>query len=146
MVLVLLRWLNSWSFHKCFFKKILESNEFQKKNEDDRKSSKKFQNFWDPESPGTHKLSVLSWLRVRFYGPGVLHNTWPAGTAITVEWNTNLPCYDSTCESRVFKTFTDLPRDLPFVYGSLAASRTPFRSWLGPKNTSGFHVPGMEFL
>ena len=62
-------------------------------------------------------------------------NTCPPGTPITVEWDPNLPRYDSTCDTQVFKAFTDLPKDLPFVYGSLTASRTSFRPWLGPKNT-----------
>ena len=73
-------------------------------------------------------------------------NTCPPGTPITVEWDPNLPRYDSTCDTKVFKAFTDLPKDLPFVYGSLTASRTSFRPWLGPKNTAAFHVPGMEFF
>jgi hypothetical protein len=73
-------------------------------------------------------------------------NTCPPGTPITVEWNKNLPRYVSTGESQVFKAFTDLPNDLPFAYGSLTASRTSLRPWLGPKNTSAFHVPGMEFF
>jgi len=73
-------------------------------------------------------------------------NTYTSGTPITVEWNKNLPCYDSTCDTQVLKAFTDLPKDLPFVYGSLTAARTSFRPWLGPKNTSAFHVPGMEFF
>jgi len=51
-------------------------------------------------------------------------NTCPPGTPITVEWDPNLPRYDSTCDTQVFKAFTDLPKDLPFVYGSLTASRT----------------------
>ena len=77
----------------------------------------------------------------------VLHiNTCPPGTPITVEWNPNLPRYDSTCDTQRFKAFTDLPKDLPFVYGSLTVSRTSFRPWLGPKNTAAFHVPGMEFF
>jgi hypothetical protein len=73
-------------------------------------------------------------------------NTCPPGTPITVEWDPNLPRYDSTCDDQVFKTFTDLPKDLPFVYVSLTASRTSFRPWLGPKNMAAFHVPGMEFF
>ncbi len=73
-------------------------------------------------------------------------NTCPPGTPITVEWNKNLPRYVSTGESQVFKAFTDLPNDLPFAYGSLTASHTSLRPWLGPKNTSAFHVPGMEFF
>ncbi len=54
-------------------------------------------------------------------------NTCPTGTPITVEWDPNLPRYDSTCDTQVFKTFTDLPKDLPFVYGSLTDSLTSFR-------------------
>jgi hypothetical protein len=73
-------------------------------------------------------------------------NASPPGTPITVEWNSNRPRYDSTCDTQVFKAFTDLPKDLPFVYGSLTVSRTSFRPWLGPKNTAAFHVPGMEFF
>jgi hypothetical protein len=73
-------------------------------------------------------------------------NACPPGTPITVEWNPNLPRYDSTCDTQVFKTFTDLPKDLPFVYGSLTVTRTSFRPWLGPKSTAAFHVPGMEFF
>ncbi len=73
-------------------------------------------------------------------------NTCPPGTPITVEWNKNLPRYVSTGESQVFKAFTDLPNDLPFAYGSLTASRSSFRPWLGPNNTSAFHIPGMEFF
>jgi hypothetical protein len=70
----------------------------------------------------------------------------PTGTPITVEWNSNRPRYDSTCDTQVFKAFTDLPKDLPFVYGSLTVSRTSFRPWLGPKNTEAFLVPGMGFF
>jgi hypothetical protein len=73
-------------------------------------------------------------------------NTCTPGTPITVEWNKELPCYDSTCDTQVLKAFTDLPKDLPFVYGSLTAARTSFRPWLGPKNTPAFHITGMEFL
>jgi hypothetical protein len=73
-------------------------------------------------------------------------NTCPPGTPITVEWNKNLPCYVSTGESQAFRAFAELPKDLPFVYGSLTASRTSFRPWLGPINTAAFHVPGMEFF
>jgi hypothetical protein len=54
-------------------------------------------------------------------------NTCPPGTPITVEWDPNLSRYDSTCDTQVFKEFTDLPKDLPFVYGSLTASHTSFR-------------------
>ncbi len=73
-------------------------------------------------------------------------NTCPPGTPITVEWNKNLPRFVSTGESQAFRAFAELPKDLPLVYGSLTASRTSFRPWLGPKNTSAFHVPGMEFF
>ena len=73
-------------------------------------------------------------------------NACPPGTPITVEWNPNLPRYDSTYDTQVFKAFSDLPKDLPFVYGSLTVSRTSFRPWLGPTNTAAFHVPGMEFF
>ncbi len=73
-------------------------------------------------------------------------NVCPSGTPITVEWNPNLPRYDSTCDTQVFKAFTDLPKDLPFVYGSLTVSHTSFRPCLGPKNLDAFHVPGMEFF
>jgi hypothetical protein len=52
-------------------------------------------------------------------------NACPPGTPITVEWNSNRPRYDSTCDTQVFKAFTDLPKDLPFVYGSLT-----IRLWL----------------
>jgi hypothetical protein len=73
-------------------------------------------------------------------------NTCPPGTPITVEWNKNLPRFVSTGESQAFRAFAELPKDLPLVYGSLTASRTSFRPWLGPKSTSAFHVPGMEFF
>ena len=73
-------------------------------------------------------------------------NTCPSGTPITVEWNKNRPCYESTGDTQVLKEFTDLPKDLPFTYASLTAAHTSFRPWLGPKNTSAFHVPGMEFF
>ncbi len=63
-------------------------------------------------------------------------NTCPPGTQVTVEWNKNLPRYVSNGESQVFKAFTYLPKDLPFAYGCLTVSRTSFRPWLGPKNTS----------
>ena len=71
-------------------------------------------------------------------------NECPPGTPITVEWNSNLPRYDSTRDTQVFKAVTDLPKDLPFVYGSLTVSRTSFRPWLGPKNTAAFLVPGIQ--
>ncbi len=51
-------------------------------------------------------------------------NACPPGTPITVKWNPNLPRYDSTCDTQVFKVFTDLPKDLPFVYGSLTVATT----------------------
>ncbi len=54
-------------------------------------------------------------------------NVCPTGTPITVEWNPNLPRYDSTGGTQVFKVFTDLPKDLPFVYVSLTVSLTSFR-------------------
>ncbi len=73
-------------------------------------------------------------------------NECPPGTPITVEWNSNLPHYDSTRDTQVFKAFTDLPKDLAFVYGSLTVSRSSFRPWLGPKNSAAFLVPGMEFF
>jgi hypothetical protein len=73
-------------------------------------------------------------------------NTCPSGTPITVEWVKNLPSYVFTCDIQGFKTFTDLPKDLPFTYDSMTVSRTSFRSWIGPKNTTSFHVPGMEFF
>jgi len=38
-------------------------------------------------------------------------NTCPPGAPITVEWNTNLPCY--TCDTQVFKEYSDFPKDLP---------------------------------
>ncbi len=72
-------------------------------------------------------------------------NTCPPGTPIN-EWNKNRPCYVLTGGTQGYKTFTDLPKDLPCAYGSLTVSRKSFRSWLGPKNTSTFHVPGMEFF
>ena len=65
---------------------------------------------------------------------------------ITVEWNKNLSYYVSTCDIQIFKVFTDLSKDLPFAYVSLTTSNTSFRIWLGPKNTSSFHVPGMKFF
>ena len=73
-------------------------------------------------------------------------NECPPGTPITVEWNSNLTHYDSTRDTQVFKAFTDLPKDLAFVYGSLTVSRSSFRPWLGPKNSVAFLVPGMEFF
>ena len=102
---------------------------------------------WDPESPGTQKTKVPSdgfvdaFMDLLFY-----INTCPPGTPITVEWNKNRPCYESTGDTQVLKEFTDLPKDLPFTYVSLTAAHTSFRPWLGPKNTSAFHVPGMEFF
>jgi len=73
-------------------------------------------------------------------------NECPPGTPITVEWNSNLPHYDSTRDTQVFKAFTDLPKDLASVYGSLTVSRSSFRPWIGPKNSAAFLVPGMEFF
>ena len=112
-------------------------------NPDIRKDFKFITWDWDPESPTKVPSDVFvdTFMDLVFY-----INTCPSGTPITVEWNKNLPCYDSTCDTQVLKEFTDLPKDLPFVYGSLTVSHTSFRPWLGPKNTSAFHVPGMEFF
>jgi hypothetical protein len=102
---------------------------------------------WTPESTGSPGSKVRSDGFVDAFMDLVSYiNTCPPGTQVTVEWNKNLPRYVSNGESQVFKAFTDLPRDLPFAYGSLTASRTTLRPWLGPKNTSAFHVPGMEFF
>ncbi len=57
-----------------------------------------------------------------------------------------MPCYVLTGGTQGYKAFTDLPKDLPCAYGSLTVSHKSFRPWLGPKNTSAFHVPGMEFF
>ena len=73
-------------------------------------------------------------------------NTCPSGTPITVHWNNNLPSYVLTCDIQGCKVFTDLPKDLPCDYGSLTVTHSSFRPSLGPKNTSDFHVPGMEFF
>ena len=102
---------------------------------------------WTPESTGYPGTKVPSDGFVDAFMDLVSYiNTCPPGTQVTVEWNKNLPRYVSNGESQVFKAFSDLPRDLPFAYGSLTASRTSLRPWLGPKNTSAFHVPGMEFF
>jgi hypothetical protein len=73
-------------------------------------------------------------------------NTFPPGTPVNVEWNKNLPYYVLTGDNQRCKSFTDLPKDFPFAYGSLTASRKSFRPCLGPKNTPVFHVPGLEFF
>jgi hypothetical protein len=102
---------------------------------------------WTPESTGYPETKVASDDFVDAFMDLLLYiNTCPPGTQVTVEWNKTLPRYVSNGESQVFKAFTDLPRELPFAYGSLTASRTSLRSWLGPKNTFAFHVPGMEFF
>jgi hypothetical protein len=54
-------------------------------------------------------------------------NTCPSGTPINVEWNKKLPSYVLTGDTQGCKSFTDLPKDLPFAYGSLTVSRKSFR-------------------
>jgi hypothetical protein len=57
---------------------------------------------WDPESPTKVPSDgfVDAFMDLVFY-----INTCPPGTPITVEWNKNLPRYDSTCESPGFQGF-----------------------------------------
>ncbi len=69
----------------------------------------------------------------------------PTHTPITVVWNKNLFRCVST-GGQDFKEFTDLSKDLPFLYDSLTTWRTTFRTCFGPINTSVFDVPGTEFF
>ena len=65
---------------------------------------------------------------------------------VTIVWNEHLPHFDSTCEDQEFKSFTVLPSDPPFSYGSLTALRTSFRPWLGSFALPAFDIPGLEFF
>jgi hypothetical protein len=72
-------------------------------------------------------------------------NVMPPLFPITIVWNRHLPHFDSTREDQEFKGFVVLPSDLPFIYGSLTALCTSFRTWFGSYEMFAFDIPGLEF-
>ena len=77
----------------------------------------------------------------------VVHiNFLPSLVPVAIVWNWHLPRFDCTREDQEFKTFADLPSNLPFRYGSLTDLRTSFRPWIGSERIPTFDIPGLEFF